>query len=257
MRSPSSPTMPSLLSDGDQIHIGGWTTLTMERLDPSSVARFEAESRPSKDTRNLARGRRPWEVGLLGPLRLVVSGQEVPITARQDPRRTGLARPPGRSTDIGAGSRVGALGRRRAQDRRDGAAGGTSPACESCCPSAPSRRHRRGPIASSDPSTPSTCSGSSVSARSGIQSCSPVTPARPPPSSAGRSSSGGVSHCSTWATGRPGGRPRWCGSWSAGRPPRRISSRPASSSGDHQNLRGGPVGRPWKQSRCASVAGPS
>jgi DNA-binding SARP family transcriptional activator/pSer/pThr/pTyr-binding forkhead associated (FHA) protein len=72
---------PIALSDGDQIHIGGWTTLTIERLDPASVARLEAESRPSKDTRNLARGRRPWEVGLLGPLRLVVSGQEVPITA--------------------------------------------------------------------------------------------------------------------------------------------------------------------------------
>ena len=72
---------PIALSDGDQIHLGGWTTLTIERLDPASVARLEAESRPSKDTRNLARGRRPWEVGLLGPLRLVVSGQEVPITA--------------------------------------------------------------------------------------------------------------------------------------------------------------------------------
>ncbi len=72
---------PIALSDGDQIHIGGWTTLTIERLDPASVARLEAESRPSKDTRNLARGRRPWEVGLLGPLRLVVAGQEVPITA--------------------------------------------------------------------------------------------------------------------------------------------------------------------------------
>jgi DNA-binding SARP family transcriptional activator len=72
---------PMALSDGDQIHIGGWTTLTMERLDPAAVARLEAESRPSKDTRNLARGRRAWEVGLLGPLRLTVSGEEIPITA--------------------------------------------------------------------------------------------------------------------------------------------------------------------------------
>ena len=72
---------PLALSDGDQIHLGGWTTLTMERLDPADVASVEAESRPSKDTRSLARGRRLWEIGLLGPLRLVVSGEEVPITA--------------------------------------------------------------------------------------------------------------------------------------------------------------------------------
>ncbi len=72
---------PVALSDGDQIHVGGWTTLTMERLEQADVAPLEAESRPSKDTRSVARGRRPWEIGLLGPLRLVVSGQEVPITA--------------------------------------------------------------------------------------------------------------------------------------------------------------------------------
>lgn len=72
---------PVALSDGDQIHLGGWTTLTMERLDPATVAPLEAESRPSKDTRSVARGRRPWEIGLLGPLRLVVSGEEIPITA--------------------------------------------------------------------------------------------------------------------------------------------------------------------------------
>ncbi len=69
------------LADGDQIHVGGWTTLTMERLDPADVAPLEAESRPSKDTRSFARGRRQWEIGLLGPLRLVVAGEEVPITA--------------------------------------------------------------------------------------------------------------------------------------------------------------------------------
>ena len=72
---------PVALSDGDQIHLGGWTTLTMGRLDPADIAPVEPESRPSKDTRSVARGRRLWEIGLLGPLRLVVSGEEVPITA--------------------------------------------------------------------------------------------------------------------------------------------------------------------------------
>jgi len=76
---PSNHPVP--LSDGDQIHLGGWTTLTMERLDAEEVARFELESRPSKTTRNVARGRRLMEIDLLGPLRLAVRGEDVPLTA--------------------------------------------------------------------------------------------------------------------------------------------------------------------------------
>jgi DNA-binding SARP family transcriptional activator len=78
---PIPANQPVPLSDGDRIHLGGWTTLTMERLDPEEVARFEAESRPSKDTRNVARGRRLMEIALLGPLRLAVRGEDVPLTA--------------------------------------------------------------------------------------------------------------------------------------------------------------------------------
>lgn len=74
---PTNQSVP--LSDGDRIHLGGWTTLTMERLDPEDVVRFEVESRPSKDTRNVARGRRSLEVELLGPIRLTVKGEPVPI----------------------------------------------------------------------------------------------------------------------------------------------------------------------------------
>ncbi len=78
---PMPANQPVPLSDGDQIHLGGWTTLTMERLDAEDVARFEVESRPSKTTRNVARGRRLMEIDLLGPLRLSVKGEEIPITA--------------------------------------------------------------------------------------------------------------------------------------------------------------------------------
>jgi DNA-binding SARP family transcriptional activator len=80
-REPVAANQPLPLSDGDRIHLGGWTTLTLERLDPEDVARFEVESRPSKDTRNVARGRRLMEIDLLGPLQLRVKGAVAPIGA--------------------------------------------------------------------------------------------------------------------------------------------------------------------------------
>jgi DNA-binding SARP family transcriptional activator len=76
---PSNHPIP--LSDGDRIHVGAWTTVTMERLDTAHVQHVDMDSRPSKDTRNLARTNRRTEIDLLGPLRLRVSGEEVPIGA--------------------------------------------------------------------------------------------------------------------------------------------------------------------------------
>jgi DNA-binding SARP family transcriptional activator len=76
---PVAPNQPIPLSDGDKVHVGAWTTLTIERLDPSQAAHADVDSRPSKDTRNLARGSRRMEVDLLGPLRLRVAGEEIPI----------------------------------------------------------------------------------------------------------------------------------------------------------------------------------
>jgi DNA-binding SARP family transcriptional activator len=83
---PVPPNQPIPLSDGDRIHLGYWTTLTIERLEPPPAqdGRIEAESRPSKDTRNLAQGRRLVEIDLLGPLALRVRGDDVPVTARQE-----------------------------------------------------------------------------------------------------------------------------------------------------------------------------
>jgi DNA-binding SARP family transcriptional activator len=72
---------PIPLSDGDKIHVGAWTTVAMERLDNALAGHADADSRPSKDTRNLARPNRRTEIDLLGPLRLRVSGEEVPIGA--------------------------------------------------------------------------------------------------------------------------------------------------------------------------------
>jgi DNA-binding SARP family transcriptional activator len=72
---------PIPLSDGDRIHVGAWTTLVMERLDAAHAGHADLDSRPSKDTRNLARASRRVEIDLLGPLRLRVSGEEVPIGA--------------------------------------------------------------------------------------------------------------------------------------------------------------------------------
>jgi DNA-binding SARP family transcriptional activator len=83
---PVPPNQPIPLSDGDRIHLGYWTTMTIERLEPSpsQEPHLEAESRPSKDTRNLAQGRRMVDIDLLGPLALRVRGDDVPVTARQE-----------------------------------------------------------------------------------------------------------------------------------------------------------------------------
>ena len=78
---PVPPNHPIPLSDGDKIHVGAWTTLAMERLDAAHAGHADVDSRPSKDTRNLARPGRRTEIDLLGPLRLRVSGEEVPIGA--------------------------------------------------------------------------------------------------------------------------------------------------------------------------------
>jgi DNA-binding SARP family transcriptional activator len=75
---------PIPLGHGDKILLGGWTTLTIERLDPAEVAHPEVESRPSKDTRNLAQGRRRMQIDLLGPVRLSVQGDVIPITAPKE-----------------------------------------------------------------------------------------------------------------------------------------------------------------------------
>ena len=74
---------PVPLSDGDRIHLGAWTTLTIERLDPAEV-HLEADSRPSVDTRNITHGRRSVEIDLLGPLQLRVRGEGVPVTAAKE-----------------------------------------------------------------------------------------------------------------------------------------------------------------------------
>jgi DNA-binding SARP family transcriptional activator len=81
---PVPSNQPISLSDGDRIHLGAWTTLTIERLDPSEVVHFDVESRPSKDTRNVAHGRRQVEVDLLGPLRLRVKGEDTTVTAPKE-----------------------------------------------------------------------------------------------------------------------------------------------------------------------------
>jgi DNA-binding SARP family transcriptional activator len=75
---PANQRLP--LRDGDQIHVGAWTTLTVERAETGGTRSAEVDT-PSKDTRNVARGRQELEVGLLGPLQLSVAGAEVGIGA--------------------------------------------------------------------------------------------------------------------------------------------------------------------------------
>jgi len=71
---PVPPFVRIPLRDGDRIHLGAWTSLTVERSE-AVPEQAPDEDLPSKDTRTVARGRLGLEVGLLGPLRLVVSEQ--------------------------------------------------------------------------------------------------------------------------------------------------------------------------------------
>jgi hypothetical protein len=96
--------------DGDQIHVGAWTTLTVERAEASGTRSVEVDT-PSKDTRNVARSLLNLEVCLLGPLEVTVGGDVAIIGA---PKARGvltlLALRIG-SAVSGRRPRVGAVGR--------------------------------------------------------------------------------------------------------------------------------------------------
>ena len=68
------------LRDGDRIHLGAWTTMTVERSDIAPDPAPD-EDLPSKDTRTVARGRLGMDLRLLGPMELTVSGRPVSIGA--------------------------------------------------------------------------------------------------------------------------------------------------------------------------------
>jgi DNA-binding SARP family transcriptional activator len=80
---PIPPNHPIPLSDGDSAYVGYWTKLSIERVESDGGQHLDAESRPSRDTRNIARRGRLFEIDLLGPLRLRVRGEEVSISAPQ------------------------------------------------------------------------------------------------------------------------------------------------------------------------------
>jgi DNA-binding SARP family transcriptional activator len=80
---PIPANLPIPLADGDSVYIGYWTRLSVERVDRDEAPQLEVESRPSQDTRNIARRRRVFEIDLLGPLRLRVRGEDVPIGAQK------------------------------------------------------------------------------------------------------------------------------------------------------------------------------
>ncbi len=77
---PVPPDQPVPLRDGDRIHIGAWTALTVERGDAPEHLGTDDEA-PSRDTRSVARGRFGMDVALLGPLQLTVAGEPVVIGA--------------------------------------------------------------------------------------------------------------------------------------------------------------------------------
>ncbi len=78
---PANQRLP--LRAGDQIHIGAYTTLTVERVDVV-VAPSREVSVPSKDTRGVGRPGSRIEISLLGPLGVTVGAKQVLITASHE-----------------------------------------------------------------------------------------------------------------------------------------------------------------------------
>ncbi len=107
---------PIPLSDGDKIHVGAWTTVAMERLDTALAGHADADSRPSKDTRNLARAEPAHRDRPARPAPAAGVGGGGPDRRREEASRPGAARPAGRdlrSRPSTSSSRSGARRRRR------------------------------------------------------------------------------------------------------------------------------------------------
>ena len=117
---PANQRVP--LRAGDQIHVGAWTTLTMERVDVSGSQSHEI-SVPSKDTRGVGRGRQQMEIRLLGPLEVLVGGSAVPLGGAEAPGRAGRAGAAHRFGRLHRRLRVDVVGRPNDPDRGQGPPG--------------------------------------------------------------------------------------------------------------------------------------
>ncbi len=72
---PVPPNHPIPLSDGDKIHVGAWTTVTMERLDAAPGRVTPTSTAAPRRTPGTWRGRTgAVEIDLLGPLRSRLGG---------------------------------------------------------------------------------------------------------------------------------------------------------------------------------------
>jgi DNA-binding SARP family transcriptional activator len=79
---PIPPNLPVPLQAGDRVHVGAWTTLTVERAEPVPSPSQEI-SVPSRDTRGVGRSRPQLEIRLLGPVQVAVAGRPVGLGSRQ------------------------------------------------------------------------------------------------------------------------------------------------------------------------------
>ena len=225
---PIPPNHPFPLSDGDSAYVGYWTKLSIERFERDETPQLDVESRPSQDTRNIARRRRLFEIDLLGPLQLRVRGDDIPIGAAQVRAvLTLLALRIG--TPVSVSDIEWALW---GDDEPRAARQAIRTTLRSCA--APSRtlqskQRNRAATGSWDPRARSTCSGSNRCARAGNRCSRRATRVRRWPSSHAPSTCGRESRCWTWPTDR-WARPRSSASWSEKRARRKTSSRAASSS---------------------------
>jgi len=220
---PANERVP--LRDGDQIHIGAWTTLTIERVDASDTHSAEVEL-PSKDTRGMARTRGSSTSRCSDRSRRRCRDRSC-RSARPRHVASSPSWPSASTRPCQSATSSGRCGATRSLRPRQGPAGLHLDVAQ--VPAANVIETTRRATAWSARRTSSTCSALS-GGRTEVGSCSPrATPGRRWPRRLGPSSSGAASRSPTWWT-RPSTPARSCDCANAGRVRRRTSSRGASSS---------------------------
>ena len=201
---PVPPNHPIPLSDGDRIHVGAWTTVTMERLDAAHgrsrrCGQPPVQGHPQPGPTEPARRDRPAR-----PAPAPGLGRGGPDRRRRRSGPSWRCSPSAwdlRSRPSISSGRSGARRRRRPPSRRCRA---TSWSSARCFPRTPLRRRHRWATASVSPRTRSTPAGSNAAAHADVPSWPRAIRGRPWPSWPAASSCGGASPCPTSPTGRSG-----------------------------------------------------
>ena len=157
---PAPTNQPVALSDGDRIHVGAWTTLTIERLDRLRWPRSSSRAARPRTLATLRRIGVTWKSTSWGRSGLRVLGEEVAVTAPKERAllsllalRIGTPVPPSPSS--------GHCGATTNPRRSNKALQMHVSGCANTCPQMRSRRRRRA-TGCRGQRTRSTCSASNA-----------------------------------------------------------------------------------------------